>query len=367
MSLWIALLIMLASGVFGGLVNYITPSNEKEEGTGAGKRTVRIRSRMDCILLGLAATLLVPIFLELAQSKLLDNIHTRWSLLYCPADSAAKQQAPKLANNNDTLLLHQNIKIPLRVVDSMAAIKANALVKKEPACSMPVKSYLLWLAYCLLAATAGLRFINGVLNSVLKDKELATAKDNAAKAAEAKEKAERESRKRKKQNELNARMAERKALTAAPDQKGFTTKSTVRGLEALDKNIEEPDVFEYELPPVTVTDDPQKGRFGGESESNGRALSAFVNEEPVGMFYDFKLVVRTSDNKKPLRDVIFYLHDSFSPAVIRVAPNEAGEAVLESSAYGAFTVGVVTDGGETLLELDMADPKYNFPADFRSR
>jgi len=119
------------------------------------------------------------------------------------------------------------------------------------------------------------------------------------------------------------------------------------------------------LPAPTVPDDPQKGRFGGLATRNGRRLSARV--EPAQGYpgnYDVRLEVASTDATKPLGGrVTFYLHDSFTRSVEHVQAVE-GVATLELLAYGAFTVGVVVDDGDTLLELDLSeDPK--FPKRFR--
>ena len=111
--------------------------------------------------------------------------------------------------------------------------------------------------------------------------------------------------------------------------------------------------------------DPQKGRFGGESRANGREIIASVapakgNTEN----YDISLTVRSTDASKPLiGTVIFYLHHTFKRKVRKVSVVD-GVATLDLLAYGAFTVGAVADDGETLLELDLSnDPR--FPKRFR--
>ena len=44
-----------------------------------------------------------------------------------------------------------------------------------------------------------------------------------------------------------------------------------------------------------------------------------------------------------------------------------GKAIEEEIlSYGAFTVGVITDNGKTMLELDLAEDK-SFPKEFRER
>jgi hypothetical protein len=59
-SLIIIILIMLISGTFGGLINYFINNEEKKK---------------LCILYGLAASFMVPLFLNMISSNLLEQIH----------------------------------------------------------------------------------------------------------------------------------------------------------------------------------------------------------------------------------------------------------------------------------------------------
>lgn len=109
------------------------------------------------------------------------------------------------------------------------------------------------------------------------------------------------------------------------------------------------------------SDDPNKGRFGGAPAANGRRLSAKVvclsaNEESAETaYYRVTLRVVTEDPRKPLATPVdFHLHPTFSPAIQTVLP-ESNEAVKELVVWGSFTVGAVTDGGTTRLELDLAE------------
>ncbi|WP_038164472.1 pYEATS domain-containing protein [Verrucomicrobium sp. BvORR106] len=104
-------------------------------------------------------------------------------------------------------------------------------------------------------------------------------------------------------------------------------------------------------------DDPQRGRWGGRAMANGRRLTATVSAISK-YWFEIKLVV-SSTNKDPLKGrVNFHLHPSFEPDKEVVEVDDAKgevyrvEAVLH--AYGAFTVGVEADNGETQLELNLA-------------
>lgn len=67
MELPIMLLIMLVTGFVGGCVNFYLPSNRKQDGT---LELNFVRSTV----LGIGATLLVPIFLNTVDSQLMDDI-----------------------------------------------------------------------------------------------------------------------------------------------------------------------------------------------------------------------------------------------------------------------------------------------------
>lgn len=57
--------IILLAGIFGGLVNYFTVHNQKEAGSG--------RKCWEAVLVGIAASFLVPLFLSMISSDLIAN------------------------------------------------------------------------------------------------------------------------------------------------------------------------------------------------------------------------------------------------------------------------------------------------------
>lgn len=124
---------------------------------------------------------------------------------------------------------------------------------------------------------------------------------------------------------------------------------------------------EVQLGPIIHTDDPQKGRFGGKAESNGRKLSAIITETADPEWFNVSIKVESTDSAKPLdSEVIFYLHDTFRPSVYPISPINGVAEDNEINAWGAFTVGAVADNGQTLLELDLSQlPEA--PKKFRER
>lgn len=102
--------------------------------------------------------------------------------------------------------------------------------------------------------------------------------------------------------------------------------------------------------------DPQKGRWGGESVSNNRKLSGVIEDIPNNKFLR-RITLRvesTSIETAPLVEkVTFHLHPTFTRPIIDVIPVD-GVAEIKLVAWGAFTVGATTDSGITKLELDLS-------------
>lgn len=370
MSLLIIIVIMLLAGITGGIINYLLPSN-------IDANSAKIRKVAVCIILGTGATILVPLFLEIAQSKLLDNIHYGWEL--------QKKECDCSRTKNDTIIV-QVIRTDTAKKDSGNAAKpvADTISRKlgrgntdiTTSCCIPIKNYFLYAAYCLLAAAAGLRFINGLMDSVLKDKEIADKNkiinktkeqlETEKKAAEEARKAEEEANKAKEEAEKQKeKLAAQDKKEADSDEEGLHLIAPVRFMKLNEKIIND-DLSA--IGPVINQNDRQKGRFGGKAQNNGRKISATVKSTRIaGKYYPFTLTVESIDpiNNPLTGEVIFFLHDSFTPSVVKVMP-ENGKAEYSNSAYGAFTVGAVADDGKTLLELDLAEDK-NFPKEFRER
>lgn len=102
--------------------------------------------------------------------------------------------------------------------------------------------------------------------------------------------------------------------------------------------------------------DPQKGRWGGCAERNGRILAVSDVEAADERWLRFTLSVAPAPDAPPLESAVaFYLHPSFPKERMRVEPSDDGAARLRLGAYGAFTVGAVADEGRTRLELDLAE------------
>ncbi len=88
-------------------------------------------------------------------------------------------------------------------------------------------------------------------------------------------------------------------------------------------------------------DDPQKDRWGGLAERDGRALTIILGEVGRTSFI-FNAIVSSTDGSELVGPAIFHLHDSYPKSVIHVRKiNSENHAVLwDVSSYGVFTIGV---------------------------
>ena len=348
---------MLITGVIGGFVNFLLPANSTDEGK-------FINPWWRCVVLGVGATMLVPLFLEIAQSKLMENVRFEASWV----------NKGKVPPSNNVVAIPDTVRIAYTVdtakkkvirtdTTSSKAAKPDSTQASSPSAndSSSGKNYLLFAAYCLLASAAGFKFINMLINNVVKDKEL---NQKNAKI----ETLEKEQMKRTKNAQISQQSEEQKVRTSIASDQLRSFQTEVANNPATPMHVMTSPI--PILPPILHPDDPQKGRFGGKPEKNNRKLTAKVTESALPEYYNVEIVVESTDATSPLNtDVIFYLHDSFSPSVYTIKPDEFtnGKAIdNQILSYGAFTVGVITDNGKTMLELDLSEDK-KFPKEFRAR
>ncbi|MGA1830283.1 pYEATS domain-containing protein [Rhizobium wenxiniae] len=123
-----------------------------------------------------------------------------------------------------------------------------------------------------------------------------------------------------------------------------------------------------ELPTVTVVNDPQKQRFGGQETNDGLLIAAIVEKSDVGGDWQKVSITVRATKDTPLKGVVdFFLHDSFQPNQYRI-PVTKGEAKLVIRAWGAFTVGALAGEKQVPLELDLAtSPNVVAPMNWKSR
>lgn len=327
-DLWTILAVMALAGLVGGLVNCFLPTTTDEPA----------KIWWKCVLIGLGASLIVPVFLFLTQSKILDEL-----VKYIPEKPVGEFTAEKIA----------------------------------VAISLKVQNYLVFFSFCTIAAISSTRFISSVSDKLMTElkKDLKETKEEV--------------------KETKADVKETKQQVKETDQKvAETQQKAIKNrvtLQAVKKKIEENSAARKSSAkavssPPTVTrggvsrgpatsaglfpDDPQRGLWGGKDTDNFKRLQATVTpiDEDEDWFTIRMEVVSTDPNQHPLTGkVTFHLHDSFVPDTEEVVAKN-NQAVLETTGWGAFTVGAETEDG-TKLELNLADPAVapNVPASFRGR
>lgn len=146
-----------------------------------------------------------------------------------------------------------------------------------------------------------------------------------------------------------------RAGRAIPDRRPHTAPgSWVPGLPATERGVGSPE-------------DPNKGRFGGETSCKGYALGAAFDVTDSAEWAAIVLTVEAHDAAAVgLGDVAwFVLHPTFSPAAVKV-PFRGRRAQLRIRAWGGFTVGAWIPKASVQLECDLARSE-GAPAIIRTR
>lgn len=123
--------------------------------------------------------------------------------------------------------------------------------------------------------------------------------------------------------------------------------------------------------PIVDTADPQRGRWGGLAERDGRRLLAKFTDTKSSWTFQVDLLVESSDGSELVGPVVFHLHHTFSSGAIHIRRvQEKRRCVLyDVRAWGAFTIGAQVrdrDGQWIGLELNLADLS-ELPRKFRER
>jgi hypothetical protein len=344
------LIIMFFTGIFGGIVNYYSDANKVSE-TKEIKRPI-----LQCLIFGIAATLIVPLFFKIADSKLVENI---------------KIKTEQNDNSGDKIIfdsynIYNKIDSTGKVIkiDTIKNIKQNTSLKTDAEqlsksdSETSAKDYLLWTAYCLLAAAAGMRFIDLLMNKFLTQEQL-------SKAEEGKKAAENKAEKLK----ANAIKNNEKVINNFEANQELEIETMLENSEVDAEHRRESihDMLLSKLPPIINAEDPQKGRFGGKFHVNGRILYVNYSKSNRSEFLNLTIKVATDNKENKLQgNVYLFLHNSFPKSIIKLEAESKTEVSYNILAYGAFTIGAVTDEGKTMLELDIAEQR-DFPEDFRKR
>jgi hypothetical protein len=118
----------------------------------------------------------------------------------------------------------------------------------------------------------------------------------------------------------------------------------------------------YRARPVTVPDDLQKNRWGGQTSAKNFALTASVGARDAEGNFQLNIVVEdTGSPRRPDAEVAIFLHNTFDNE-IEYEPLLKGKAVLTVKTYEAFTIGAFLNDG-TQLELDL-NKEIGYPPDF---
>lgn len=351
------LLIMLVTGLLGGIVNYYSDGNKKI----VNNIELKIRGFFTCILLGFAATVLVPFFLKLADSKLIDNIYlTKESLL---ADSSVKKtyqsfEVYVLKDSSGKIMKKDTVE-----TSKQKGSNADDPAKRGQSDRNNAQDYLLWAAYCLLAAAAGMRFIDMLINKLLTQAEVKRLEDETRQT-----KAENKDLKEEVQENKKADDKRKNNLPISEIEQAAPLRTSAPYAQENTTNVESGVPFDItKLPPVSNPNDPQKGRFGGMAQVNDRRLSVSYSNYFIPNFLNLKIKVESLNQNDPLTGKVYlFLHDSFAKSVVILDADGKREVTYQIPSYGAFTIGAVAENGETLLELDIAE-LADFPQDFRDR
>ncbi len=122
--------------------------------------------------------------------------------------------------------------------------------------------------------------------------------------------------------------------------------------------------------PVKHNDDPQRDRWGGEVQRDGRRVTVELLKTFSRTFL-FNVVVESTDGTPLEGPVIFHLHDTFPRSVIHIRRIRPGNRAIfeEVTSYGVFTIGVQVKNGRAEwigLEYDLAQLE-ELPQRFKDR
>lgn len=113
-------------------------------------------------------------------------------------------------------------------------------------------------------------------------------------------------------------------------------------------------------PPFPVEgDDPQKGRWGEQSEREGRKLEIRLKQQFAGSFTFDAIIESTVPESSIEGPFVFHLHHSYPRQTIWIRKVREGKAVLEDvHSYGVYTIGaqVKNPNGKWIsLEYDLSN------------
>ena len=403
---------MLLGGIIGGIVNYFfdptppvtspKPADPPSASGSGASNPLGNTSKVDvtvsgsaapgpprpwqpyyiwrCIFVGIGASLLVPVFLFLTRSKLLDD------LLETREFAAQSVTATRPDSNSATTDSVTTTKPAADTVNPAPAALANQTAASGNGEIKPgtlAGSYLVFFGLCVLVAISGFRFIPAITDRILQlekkaEQAKAEAQQASAQAAASGEKVKQNAQKLVHNQQvtesqeaairllinktINAPVA---SVTESQLERAATlvNPQTVQRDQLIAERLALPDKF-------TDANDPQKGRWDGKPDSVHYQLRSTV--KPLDKYGRYCEVTFWVDAKNPAQhplrgDVVFFVHPTFGNSRIDV-PVRDGRATLQLWAFGVFTAGAVTEDAE-MMELDIADVVANDPLisdDFRN-
>ncbi len=212
--------------------------------------------------------------------------------------------------------------------------------------------YLVFASFCLAAALTAKKFISTVSDRFQHQLDETTKTANHADATAKVAKADASDADKKGDQALALTSANIRGAIMPPREAGKQTRMSLLSTRTNLTNDVDPE-------------DLNKGKYGGKREVNNRRLDATV-EQSGDEWYNVKMSVVSTDSRKPLTGTVtFVLHETFQnpKQVVNVVD---GVAKLSVFAWGAFTIGAITDDGQTKLELDLSKD-IDAPQKFKER
>lgn len=219
-----------------------------------------------------------------------------------------------------------------------------------------ISNGLVFFGYCVLAAISARHFITTLTDQIFKTVDRLKKETAETKAALA----DTQDDVKKNKVETNA------AKTAADDAKTVALAASDAArhqtVDLMSKPVTQRSpptalqLSQQELDDILKQDDPWKGRFGREAVAKERELEGSLTPiDGQPSLAAITLTVRSTNVAKPLVDPVqFFLHPTFQNYCPEITSTDGRTATLRIISYGAFTVGVLCDGGQTKLELDLA-------------
>lgn len=364
---WSMLLVMLAGGITGGIVNYFLSPTAPAVGDPPAP-IINPPYLWRCIIVGIGASLIVPVFLYLTRSELLTDLKLG-SQLSVRQPSASPTSSTTATVSTTVMSLTTNpparpLTTTVTTTTASSSGSGNAQRADEvPAAQAILQGYLVFFSLCVLAAVSGFGFIPSMTGRLLASIREVKQSAEQAKAELKTQKVQLDGQKQLART-LIQRINENPSQTTPLQPLGRVAALSVAGAGV---STRDQSIAEGLAQPVKQPTDPQKGRWGGEAESDNYRLQATVRalDEEEQYFTVALTVMAVDPAQKPLTgDVAFFLHNKLAKSQQDVAAT-SNQAKLELLTWGCFTVGAVTNNGES-LELDLAT-LADAPPRFRSQ